>query len=71
MPGQSPTHDTAAWRAVRQRTGAEPSPGEVFVMAPGEPILYCQRQPFCFVAFRQPAGQTRQVGRFRQANLLA
>ena len=32
--------------------------------------MYCQRQIFCFVAFRQPAGQTRQMGRFRQANLL-
>ena len=29
------------------------------VVAPGEPILYCLRQPFCFVAFRQPtADQT-------------
>ena len=29
------------------------------VVAPGEPILYCLRQPFCFVAFRLPtADQT-------------
>ena len=29
------------------------------VVAPGEPILYCQRQLFCFVAFRLPrADQT-------------
>ena len=41
------------------------------VVAPGEPILYCQRQLFCFVAFRQPAGQTRQVVMFKQASLLA
>ena len=34
-------------------------------------FLYCQRQLFCFVAFRQPAGQTRKVGRFNQASLLA
>ena len=29
------------------------------VVAPGEPILYCQQQLFCFVAFRLPrADQT-------------
>ena len=31
----------------------------VIVVAPGEPIFYCQRQLFCFVAFRLPrADQT-------------
>ena len=54
------TPDTAAWRAVRQRTGAEPlHQAKDIVVAPGEPILYCLRQPFCFVAFRLPtADQT-------------
>ena len=40
-------------------------------MAPGEPILYCHRQLFCFVVFRLPAGQTRQVVMFKQESLLA
>ena len=34
-------------------------------------FLYCQRQLFCFVAFCLLAGQTRRVGMFKQANLLA
>ena len=41
------------------------------VVAPGEPILYCHRQLFCFVVFRLPAGQTRQVVMFKQESLLA
>ena len=54
------TPDTAAWKAVRQRMGAEPlHQAKDIVVAPGEPILYCQRQLFCFVAFRLPrADQT-------------
>ena len=40
--------------------GAEPlHQAKDIVVAPGEPILYCQRQLFCFVAFRLPrADQT-------------
>ena len=40
------------------------------IVAPGEPILYCQGQLFCFVAIRLPAEQTRLVGMFKQASLL-
>ena len=40
--------------------GAEPlHQSKDTVVAPGEPIFYCQRQLFCFVAFRLPtADQT-------------
>ena len=31
------------------------------VVAPGEPILYCLRQPFCFVAFRLPTADQTDV----------
>ena len=39
------------------------------VVAPGEPILYCQRQLFCFVAFRLPRAD--QTGGEVQAGKLA
>ena len=39
------------------------------VVAPGEPILYCQRQLFCFVFFRLPAAD--QTDREVQAGKLA
>ena len=39
------------------------------VVAPGEPILYCQRQLFCFVAFRLPTAD--QTGGEVQAGKLA
>ena len=39
------------------------------IVAPGEPILYCQRQLFCFVVFRLPAAD--QTGREVQAGKLA
>ena len=35
------------------RTGT-PHQSKDIVVAPGEPILYCHRQLFCFVAFRLP-----------------
>ena len=35
--------------------GAEPAhQAKDIVVAPEEPIFYCQRQLFCFVHFRQP-----------------
>ena len=40
-----------------------------FVVAPGEPIFYCQRQLFCFVAFRLPTAD--QTGGEVQAGKLA
>ena len=67
---RSLTWHSAAWRAVRQRMGNSP-PGEGYRCGSRGAFLYCQRQLFCFVAFRQPAGQTRKVVRFRQASLLA
>ena len=39
------------------------------VVAPGEPILYCHRQLFCFVAFRLPAAD--QTGGEVQTGKLA
>ena len=39
------------------------------VVAPGEPIFYCQRQLFCFVAFRLPTAD--QTGGEVQAGKLA
>ena len=41
------------------------------VVAPGEPILYCQRQLFCFVGFLSASGQTRRMGRVRQGSSLS
>ena len=42
------------------------------VVAPGEPILYCQRQLFCFVAFRLPTvdltGEEVQTGKLAGMN---
>ena len=40
------------------------------VVAPGEPILYCQGQLFCFVAFLSARGQTSRMRRVRQGNSL-
>ena len=40
------------------------------VVAPAEPILYCQGQLFCFVAIRLPAEQARRMGRVRQGSSL-
>ena len=57
-------------RETIYRTGTLHQEKDIIV-APAEPFLYCQRQLFCFVVFRLPAGQTRQMGRFRQASLLA
>ena len=34
---------------------------KVIVVAPGEPIFYCQRQLFCFVAFRLPRADQTDV----------
>ena len=34
---------------------------KVIVVAPWEPILYCQRQLFCFVAFRLPRADQTDV----------
>ena len=42
---------------------------KVIVVAPWEPILYCQRQLFCFVAFRLPTAD--QTGGEVQAGKLA
>ena len=53
--------------ALRCLEGSTPEDGggashqsKVIVVAPGEPIFYCQRQLFCFVAFLvcQRADQT-------------
>ena len=50
--------------------GAEPlHQAKDIVVAPGEPILYCLRQPFCFVAFRLPTAD--QTGGEVQAGKLA
>ena len=47
----------------------------VIVVAPGEPNFYCQRQLFCFVAFRLPrADQTGgevQSGKLAWMNITA
>ena len=50
--------------ALRCLEGSTPEDGggashqsKVIVVAPGEPIFYCQRQLFCFVAFRLPTGR--------------
>ena len=42
---------------------------KVIVVAPWEPILYCQRQLFCFLAFRLPTAD--QTGGEVQACKLA
>ena len=64
------SHVSAAWRAVRQRMeGGASHQAWVIVVAPGEPILYCQQQLFCFVAFRLPRAD--QTGREVQSGKLA
>ena len=40
------------------------------VVAPGAPILYCQRQLFCFDAFLSASGQTSRMGMVRQGSSL-
>ena len=66
MPGNRHTL-LAAWRAVRQRKGV--SSGKGYRSGSMGAFLYCQRQLFCFVAFRLPRAD--QTGREVQSGKLA
>ena len=64
-------HDYAAWRAVRQRMeGGASHQAWVIVVAPGEPFCIANGSNFAlWLSVCQE--QTRRVGRFSQASLLA
>ena len=48
-----PIHQTLpGWQYARGWERSLSTQSKDIVLAPGEPILYCQRQLFCFVAFR-------------------
>ena len=71
MCQDSPLYDTAAWRAVRQRMeGGASHQAKDIVVAPGEP--FCTANGSYFVLWLSVCqGQTRRVGKFSQASLLA